>query len=180
VHGLPRTPDEPAWPPERSGSARTTPTRRDERRIKTSLRLSGLHTGQTLASFDWGFQPGFDQRRMETLSTCGYIREHETILIQGPPGIGKTHLAVALGVRAVECGFSVAFYRRARPPPSPLPSVQREGQLVPAAGARTHAQVTPHPDSLPGKLARPDTGLRSLPWGVGAERNTDRTKDRSS
>jgi DNA replication protein DnaC len=86
-------------------------TRRDERRIKTSLRLSGLPPGQTLQNFDWGFQPGFDQRRIETLSTCGFIREHETILIQGPPGIGKTHLAVAMGVKAVECGFSVAFYR---------------------------------------------------------------------
>ncbi len=58
-----------------------------------------------------GFQPGFDQRRLETLATRGYIREHESVLIQGPPGIGKTHLAVALGVKAVECGFSVAFHR---------------------------------------------------------------------
>ncbi len=86
-------------------------TQRDERRIKTSLRLSGIPPGQTLSNFEWGFQPGFDQRRIETLSTCGYIREHETLLIQGPPGIGKTHLAVALGVKAIEAGFSVAFYR---------------------------------------------------------------------
>lgn len=86
-------------------------SRRDERRVKTSLRLSGLPPGQTLSTFEWGFQPGFDQRRMETLATCTYVREHETVLIQGPPGIGKTHLAVALGVKAVENGFSVAFYR---------------------------------------------------------------------
>jgi DNA replication protein DnaC len=86
-------------------------SQRDERRVKTSLRLSGLPPGHTLSNFDWGFQPGFDQRRMETLATCGYIREHESVLIQGPPGIGKTHLAVALGVKAVECGFSVAFHR---------------------------------------------------------------------
>jgi len=86
-------------------------TQRDERRIKTSLRLSGIPPGQTLSNFEWGFQPGFDQRRIETLATCGYIREHETLLIQGPPGIGKTHLAVALGVKAIEAGFSVAFFR---------------------------------------------------------------------
>jgi len=86
-------------------------TRREERRIKTSLRLSGLPTGQTLGNFDWSFQPSIDRKRVETLATCQWIREHETVILAGPPGIGKTHLAVALGVKAVENGFSVAFYR---------------------------------------------------------------------
>ena len=84
---------------------------RDERRVRTSLRLSGLPTGQTLASFDFAFQPSIERSRIETLSTCGWLREKETLLIQGPPGVGKTHLAVALGVKAVENGFSVAFFR---------------------------------------------------------------------
>ncbi len=84
---------------------------REERRMKTALRLSGLPTGQTLASFDFGFQPSVERSRIETLGTCGWIREKESLLIQGPPGVGKTHLAVALGVRAVENGFSVAFHR---------------------------------------------------------------------
>lgn len=83
---------------------------REERRVKTSLRLSGLPVGQTLANFDWSFQPDIDRRRVETLATCSWVRDHETVLMQGPPGVGKTHLAVALGVRAVECGFSVGFY----------------------------------------------------------------------
>jgi DNA replication protein DnaC len=83
---------------------------REERRVKTSLRLSALPIGQTLSNFDWSFQPDIDRRRIETLATCSWIREHETVLMQGPPGVGKTHLAVALGVRAIECGFSVGFY----------------------------------------------------------------------
>lgn len=86
-------------------------TSREERRIKTSLRLSGLPTGQTLQNFDFAFQPGIEKSQIETLATCGWIREHETVLMQGPPGVGKTHLAVSLGVKAVENGFSVAFYR---------------------------------------------------------------------
>lgn len=85
--------------------------RREERRIKTSLKLSGLPPGQTLGNFDWSFQPSMERRQMETLATCAWVREHTAVILAGPPGVGKTHLAVALGVRAVEQGFSVAFYR---------------------------------------------------------------------
>jgi DNA replication protein DnaC len=84
---------------------------REERRVKTSLRLSGLPIGQTLGTFDFGFQPSIKRSRIETLGTCGWIREKESLLIQGPSGVGKTHLAIALGVRAVENGFSVSFLR---------------------------------------------------------------------
>jgi DNA replication protein DnaC len=86
-------------------------TRREERRIATSLRLSGLPPDMTLGNFDYGFQPTIEKGRIDTLATCAWIRAHETVLFQGPPGIGKTHLAVALGVKGVGNGFSVAFYR---------------------------------------------------------------------
>jgi DNA replication protein DnaC len=84
---------------------------RDERRVRTSLKLSNLPPGMTLGNFDFGFQPSIERRQVETLATCAFIREHATLLVQGPPGVGKTHLVVALGVRAIEQGFSVAFYR---------------------------------------------------------------------
>jgi DNA replication protein DnaC len=84
---------------------------RDERRVRTSLRLSNLPPGMTLGNFDFSFQPSIERRQVETLATCAFIREQATLLIQGPPGVGKTHLVVALGVRAIEQGFSVAFYR---------------------------------------------------------------------
>src|SRR5262245_13542620 len=62
---------------------------RDDRRVKTSLRLSGLPTGQTLGSFDFGFQPSVERSRIETLATCQWIRDKESLLMQGPPGVGK-------------------------------------------------------------------------------------------
>lgn len=85
--------------------------RREERRVKTSLMLSGLPTGQTLENFDWSFQPNVDRKQVETLATGAYIRSQENVLLSGPPGVGKTHLARGLGIRAVQQGFSVGFYR---------------------------------------------------------------------
>jgi len=101
---------------------------REERRIRTSLRLSGLPTGQTLGNFDFSFQPSVQRHRIETLGTCAWIREGYNLLLQGPPGVGKTHLAVALGVRAVENGFSVTFFRLE----DLLADLRRDAQVQPA------------------------------------------------
>jgi DNA replication protein DnaC len=101
---------------------------REERRIRTSLRLSGLPTGQTLGNFDFSFQPAIEKSRIETLATCAWIREKETLLLQGPPGVGKTHLGVALGVKAVENGFSVGFYRLEEL----LAAMKRDAEIPPA------------------------------------------------
>src|SRR5262245_57966507 len=84
---------------------------REGRRVKTALLLSGVPTGQTLANFDFAFQPAIERSRIETLATCAWVRNAETVLIQGPPGVGKTHLAVGLGIKAVEQGFSVQYLR---------------------------------------------------------------------
>jgi DNA replication protein DnaC len=84
---------------------------REDRRVRASQRLSALPPGQTLSSFDFAFHPSLEKSRIETLGTGAWIREKQNLLLQGPPGVGKPHLAVALGVRAIEHGFSVAFFR---------------------------------------------------------------------
>ena len=101
---------------------------REERRMRTSLKLSGLPTGQTLASFDFSFQPSIERSRIETLGTCQWVRENRTLLIQGPPGVGKTHLAIALAVKAIEHGFGVIFYRLEEL----LAMLRRDADLSPA------------------------------------------------
>jgi DNA replication protein DnaC len=84
--------------------------RKNERRIATSLKLSGLPVGRTLEGFDWTFQPRADRQKLEMLSTCAFIRARENVLFLGPPGVGKSHLAAALGVKAVKNGFSVTHF----------------------------------------------------------------------
>jgi DNA replication protein DnaC len=84
---------------------------REARRIRTSLKMSGLPLTQTLENFDFAFQPAIERSRIDTLATGAWVRKAETVLMQGPPGVGKTHLSVGLGTRAVELGFSVLYYR---------------------------------------------------------------------
>ena len=84
--------------------------RKNERRIETSLRLSGLPVGKTLEAFDFSFQPHIERGKIDALATCAYVRAAENVLFMGPPGVGKSHLAVALGVKAIKNGFSVQHY----------------------------------------------------------------------
>jgi DNA replication protein DnaC len=85
--------------------------RQEERRIAQAIRISHLPSGPTIANFDFAFQPSVSRSQIETLATCQWIRNCQGLLLQGPPGVGKTHLAVGLGMRAIESGFSVCFYR---------------------------------------------------------------------
>lgn len=84
---------------------------REESRIRTSLKLSNLPLGPTLATFDFSFQPAVERSRIEMLATGQWIRDRQSLLLLGPPGVGKTHLAVALGVAAIERGLSTAYFR---------------------------------------------------------------------
>lgn len=84
---------------------------REERRIKAMLKVLKIPTGQTLENFDFAFQPTIERSRIETLATGSWIRGAEVLLLQGPPGVGKSHLLVALGIRATELGFSAQYFR---------------------------------------------------------------------
>lgn len=85
--------------------------RQEERRVAQAIRIAHLPTGPTISNFDFAFQPSVSRSQIETLASCQWIKDGGGLLLQGPPGVGKTHLAVALGMRAIETGFSVSFYR---------------------------------------------------------------------
>lgn len=62
-----------------------------------------------LETFDFGYQPSIDQKQLQTLASCHYIEHGDNVIVLGPPGVGKTHLAVSLGLKAVESGYRVLF-----------------------------------------------------------------------
>ena len=84
-------------------------TLRENRRIKIALQMARLSAIKTLASFDFSFQPSFDKNRVMALAQLQFIDRAEAVHLIGPPGTGKTHLSLALGVEAVKAGRSVYF-----------------------------------------------------------------------
>jgi len=82
---------------------------RETRRVKTQLRTSRLIQHKTLDTFDFSFQPSLDKQRVMTLAELSFIERHQAIHLLGPPGVGKTHLAIALGILAVKAGHGVYF-----------------------------------------------------------------------
>lgn len=64
---------------------------------------------KSLADFDFSFQPKLNQRLIYELSSCRFIEKAENIIFLGPPGVGKTHLSIALGLEAIQKGHEVRF-----------------------------------------------------------------------
>ena len=64
---------------------------------------------KSLDSFDFSYQPSIDKKQIQALSMCHFVEHGENLVILGPPGVGKTHLAVGLGLKAIEHGYRVLF-----------------------------------------------------------------------
>ena len=82
---------------------------RESRRFRNALKLSGLPHHKTLDEFDFAFQPDLDGRKVRDLATLEFIRAKSNVALLGPPGVGKTMLAVALAVASCQAGFSIYF-----------------------------------------------------------------------
>ena len=82
---------------------------RFRRGIEARLRQSRFPWVKTLEQFDFDFQPSLDRKQVRELTGLSFVERTQNVVILGPRGVGKTHLAVALGVKAVEAGYSALF-----------------------------------------------------------------------
>ena len=79
------------------------------RRLRGRLRFAHYPVHKTLADFDFDFQPTLDRKQVAELSTLRFVEERRNVILLGPPGVGKTHLAIALGIAATEAGYRTYF-----------------------------------------------------------------------
>src|ERR1700747_2133435 len=101
---------------------------RRQRYLKTRLQLAHLPYVKTFGQFDFTFQPSIDERQIRELRTLRFVHEASNVILLGPPGVGKTHLSVALAEATIQSGFG-AYFMTAHDLVHDLGRAYREGRL---------------------------------------------------
>lgn len=102
---------------------------KQKKRVAMGIQIAHFPSVKTLDEFDFKFQPSIDQKLVRELATGRFIANAENVLLFGPPGVGKTHVAIGLGRAAVEAGHSVLFVTATALLAS-LSRAQSEGKLA--------------------------------------------------
>jgi DNA replication protein DnaC len=84
-------------------------TAKEEKHVTMRTVMARFPYRKTFESFDFGFQPSVDRKKLQELATSRFIEHGDNVVFLGPPGTGKTHLAIALGLKAVQQRYRTLF-----------------------------------------------------------------------
>jgi DNA replication protein DnaC len=110
---------------------------RNNRRLQAAMRSSRLPAVKTLGGFDFSFQPSVRREQIESLHELGFVERRENVIFLGPPGVGKTHLAISLAIAAAEHGRRV-YYGTLADLITSLEEAQAAGRLQQRLKVLTH------------------------------------------
>lgn len=113
---------------------------RNNRRLAAAMRSSRLPAVKTLESFDFSFQPSIKREQIESLHELGFVDRKENVVLLGPPGVGKTHLAISLAIAAAQRGRRV-YYGTLIDLITSLEEAQAAGQLSRRLSVLTHPSL---------------------------------------
>lgn len=82
---------------------------KEKRRVQTAMKTAGLPAAKTIEEFDFSFHPDLNKKTVMSLFDLTFIKKHQNVIFLGPPGVGKTHLAISLAIKACYHGFKVYF-----------------------------------------------------------------------
>jgi DNA replication protein DnaC len=82
---------------------------KEDRRVKTTLKIAGLPFERTIEEYDFTFNPEVDKRSVMSLFDLDFVGRQENVIFLGPPGVGKTHLATSLAIKACYSGITIYF-----------------------------------------------------------------------
>ena len=113
---------------------------RNNRRLQAAMRSSRLPSVKTLESFDFSFQPSIKRGQIESLHQLNFLDRKENVVLLGPPGVGKTHLAISLAIAAAQRGRRV-YYGTLIDLITSLEEAQAAGQLTRRLAVLTHPSL---------------------------------------
>jgi len=113
---------------------------RNNRRLQAAMRSSRLPAVKTLSDFDFSFQPSLKREQIESLATLGFVERRENVVFLGPPGVGKTHLAIGLAIAAAQSGRRV-YYGTLADLITSLEEAHAAGKLLHRLKTLTHPSV---------------------------------------